>query len=183
MFKFHNCVDMISIEHYMACQKALAPLFQKIRLESSLVDFRLEAWDLLEQAGIKQRDPKNYWENLEPLWDYKMALGSQALLTESEDPQIAALFPAWELLSTGWRRHHRTDWPQRWHAAGECVSWSGACKIKMVALKTSPIWQALGDGAGGFGDALGNPFPPFAIYSSYNWVPVDRLDARALALI
>ena len=108
---------------------------------------------------------------------------SLARLAESEDPQVAALFPAWELLSTGYRKHHRTDWPQRWKAAGERVAWRGAHRTKMVALKNSPIWQALGDGAGGFRDTLGNPYPPFAFGSSYAWVHVDRLEARELGLL
>ena len=108
---------------------------------------------------------------------------SLARLAESEDPQVAALFPAWELASGGYRKHHRTDWPQRWRAAGERVGWRGAHRTKMVALKSSPIWQALGDGAGGFRDTLGNPYPPFAFGSSYEWVPVDRLEARELGLL
>ena len=108
---------------------------------------------------------------------------SLARLAESEDPQVAALFPAWELLSTGYRKQHRTDWPQRWKAAGERVAWRGAHRTKMVALKNSPIWQALGDGAGGFRDTLGNPYPPFAFGSSYAWVHVDRLEARELGLL
>lgn len=108
---------------------------------------------------------------------------SLARLAESEDPQVAALFPAWELASGGYRKQHRTDWPQRWKAAGERVAWRGASRTKMVALKSSPIWQALGDGAGGFRDTLGNPYPPFAFGSSYEWVPVDRLEARELGLL
>ena len=83
----------------------------------------------------------------------------------------------------GTRAVLRTDWPQRWKAAGERVAWRGAHRTKMVALKSSPIWQALGDGAGGFRDTLGNPYPPFAFGSSYEWVPVDRLEARELGLL
>ena len=113
----------------------------------------------------------------------RQTAASLAQLAESEDPQIAALFPAWELASGGYRKQHRTDWPQRWKAAGERVAWRGAHRTKMVALKNSPIWQALGDGAGGFRDTLGNPYPPFAFGSSYEWVPVDRLEARELGLI
>ena len=91
----------------------------------------------------------------------RQTAASLAQLAESEDPQVAALFPAWELASGGYRKQHRTDWPQRWKAAGERVAWRGAHRTKMVALKSSPIWQALGDGAGGFRDTLGNPYPPF----------------------
>lgn len=113
----------------------------------------------------------------------RQTAASLAQLAESEDPQVAALFPAWELASGGYRKQHRTDWPQRWKAAGERVGWRGAHRSKMVALKSSPIWQALGDGAGGFRDTLGNPYPPFAFGSSYEWVPVDRIEARELGLL
>ena len=113
----------------------------------------------------------------------RQTAASLAQLAESEDPQVAALFPAWELASGGYRKQHRTDWPQRWKAAGERVAWRGAHRTKMVALKNSPIWQALGDGAGGFRDTLGNPYPPFAFGSSYEWVPVDRLEAKELGLL
>ena len=113
----------------------------------------------------------------------RQTAASLAQLAESEDPQVAALFPAWELASGGYRKQHRTDWPQRWRAAGERVGWRGAHRTKMVALKSSPIWQALGDGAGGFRDTLGNPYPPFAFGSSYEWVPVDRLEAKELGLL
>ncbi|MBR5879206.1 MAG: hypothetical protein IKY91_06590, partial [Akkermansia sp.] len=77
------------------------------------------------------------------------------------DPLLLKAFPAWELVSGGFRKVHRTDWPRRWQAAGDAVAWRGALKGKrMVALKTSPIWAALGQGAGGFKDTLGNPYPP-----------------------
>lgn len=174
---------MISIEHYVACQEALAPLFPKLRLECNLADFRMEAWSLLKKAGIKRTNSLSHWENMEPLWDYLRALASLRRLEESEDPDIARLFPAWELIYTGGQQYPSTDWSKRWHAAGESVAWEGACRAKMIALKSSPIWKALGDGTGGFGDALGNPYPPFAIDSSYAWVNVDRLEARALGLI
>ena len=92
----------------------------------------------------------------------RQTAASLAQLAESEDPDVARLSPAWELDSAGWRRTHRTDWPQRWKAAGDAVGWRGACKGRMVALKSSPIWQALGNGAGGFRDTLGNPRWPTA---------------------
>ena len=53
----------------------------------------------------------------------------------------------------------------------------------MVALKTSPIWQALGDGAGGYRDTLGNPYPPFAYGSGLAWADVSRDEAIELGLI
>ena len=100
------------------------------------------------------------------------------------DPLLAKAFPAWELVSGGFRKVHRTDWPRRWQAAGDAVAWRGALKGKrMVALKTSPIWAALGQGAGGFKDTLGNPYPPFAFGSSYEWSELSILEAQDLGLV
>jgi 8-oxo-dGTP pyrophosphatase MutT (NUDIX family) len=70
------------------------------------------------------------------------------------------------------------DWPSRWEAAGgELVDG------RMVALKSDPIWQALGDGEGGYEDTLGNPFAPFAFNSGYDTDEVSREDAVALGLM
>lgn len=113
----------------------------------------------------------------------RQTAASMAQLARSEDPEFAALFPAWRLSSGGWRRQHRTDWPARWRAAGEAVGWKGAHRTQMVALKASPIWRALGDGVGGFRDTLGNPYPPFAFGSSYGWREVDRVEAIELGLL
>lgn len=108
-------------------------------------------------------------------------------LARSEDPEAAAVFPAWELASGAWRAAHR-NWFARWKAAGDAVGWKGARRMmsagdRMVALKSSPIWQALGEGAGGFRDTLGNPWPPFAWNSSYVWYDVDAEEAAAAGLL
>ena len=76
----------------------------------------------------------------------------------------------------------RQDWPERWTAAGEAVGWEGASRGAWVALKSSPIWQALGDGAGGFRDTLGNPYPPFAYGSGMGWEDVDAEECEELGL-
>ena len=83
----------------------------------------------------------------------------------------------------GTRRVPREDWPARWRAAGNSVGWEGALQGRFIALKNSPIWQALGDGAGGFTDTLGNPYPPFAFSSGMDWVAVDRDTCEKLGLI
>lgn len=70
------------------------------------------------------------------------------------------------------------DWPSRWEAAGgELVDG------RMVALKSDPIWQAIGDGEGGYEDTLGNPFAPFAFNSGFDTDEVSREDAVALGLM
>lgn len=95
-------------------------------------------------------------------------------------------FPAWELTRFEGRRQPRKDWRARWTLAGQSVGWAGALPMtpggRMVALKSSPIWQALGNGAGGFRDTLGNPYPPFAFSSGMDWLDVDREDAERLGL-
>jgi hypothetical protein len=53
----------------------------------------------------------------------------------------------------------------------------------MVALKSSSVWQQLGDGAGGYEDALGNPFAPFAFDSGMDTDEVSRDDVGKLGLI
>lgn len=100
----------------------------------------------------------------------------------SDTPIQMHAYPAWELVRREGRDIPRGDWPQRWHSAGESVNWEGASRDAMVALKGSPIWQALGDGAGGYTDTLGNPFPPFAYQSGMGWRDVHRDRALELGL-
>ena len=117
---------------------------------------------------------------------------------EGNTEMARRLFPAWELVRLaeretprGFKRtaHHlRPDpasgWPRRWAAAGESVAWEGAVKEPMIALKDSPIWQALGAGAGGdWSDTLGHPYPPFAFNSGMDWRAVPRAECIGLRLI
>lgn len=95
-------------------------------------------------------------------------------LAASEDPATLLTFPAWKLTRTGARKKPRGDWKRRWEAAGSAVGWRGAARTQMVALKTSPIWQAIADGKGGFDDCIGSPYPPFAFGSGMAWVGVNR---------
>lgn len=98
----------------------------------------------------------------------------------SEDPKILMTAPAWKLTRTGARKKPRGDWKRRWTEAGKACGWYGASKNQMIALKTSPIWQKLADGAGGFEDTLGSPYPPFAFGSGMAWVNVDWDDWEEL---
>ena len=120
----------------------------------------------------------------------QMAASVARLSLETED--TLDMYPAWELTRADAPAMPRKDWPQRWNAAGESVGWEGARKgiyygsgvgIGFVALKSSPIWAALGQGVGGFRDTLGNPYPPFAFGSYMDWVDVDRETAERLGLL
>jgi hypothetical protein len=96
----------------------------------------------------------------------------------TQDPIALDINPAWELVRMIEPRGQPRDWEQRWQdAGGEIIDG------RMVALKNDPIWQALGDGIGGYEDTLGNPWPPFAFNSGMNVIDVTREDAVALGLL
>jgi hypothetical protein len=99
-------------------------------------------------------------------------------------------YPAWELVRVydrviprGSEKSESPGWYERWADAGKSVEWQGAIDGPMLALKDSPIWQALGDGAGGYNDALGNPYWPFAFGSGMGWREVPRIEVEREGLI
>ena len=104
-----------------------------------------------------------------------------------QDPVVLDVNPAWELVRMIEPQGRRRPWPTRWDRAlastgrpeGATTSKSG----RLVALKNHPIWQALGNGAGGYRDTLGNPWPPFAFNSGMNVIDVSRQDAQSLGLL
>jgi len=96
-------------------------------------------------------------------------------------------FPALELYRLKGRVKVR-DWEERWQAAADESGDTDADAAledsgRMVALKASPIWDSLGDGAGDYDDTLGNPYPPFAFNSGMWTRNVSRKDAEELGLI
>ncbi len=76
----------------------------------------------------------------------------------------------------------------RWVAAAEESGDEDAQRIfedtgRCVALKSSGIWSALGDGSGGYEDTLGNDFPPFAFSSGWDVDEITREEAEELGLL
>lgn len=98
------------------------------------------------------------------------------------DPYEMRMYPAWRFVRVG-KTDHPRDWSERWEVAGFSVGWEGAVQSPMVALKTSPIWAALGEGVGGYGDSTGSDVPPFAYNSLMSWEDVEREEAMVLGLI
>lgn len=104
-------------------------------------------------------------------------------------PSALSMFPAWKLVRIYGRRVPR-DWGLRWMAAGDSVGWEGAAKgypgptgePRMIALKSSPIWEAIGAGAGGYSDTLGNAYPPFAFGSGLGWLEGSAEESKAVGL-
>lgn len=116
----------------------------------------------------------------------KLAHGAGRFVQQNLGGVVAA-WPALELVRFEPRDKER-DWPHRWKLACEVARDARALGVlgrtgRMMALKSSGVWQALGDGAGGYMDTLGNPYPPFA-FSSGMWTEeVDREEAIAVGLI
>lgn len=107
---------------------------------------------------------------------------------QGQSEEVLDMWPCQELLRLEDRKVPRGDWPERWEAAcaeaGDkeaetCFAETG----RMVARKDSEVWQALGDGAGGFDDTLGNPYEPFAFNSGLGTQDVPRKESVELGLI
>lgn len=151
-------------------------------------DARAQLLTVLEQMGHSPQDEGGLRNpasirRLNLILDTQTQMASSvARLAEQTDATVN-LFPAWELTRLETRAVPRADWMARWTAAGDSVNWEGAVKRPFIALKSSPIWQALGNGVGGFTDTLGNPYPPFAFSSGLDWLDVDRETCEKLGLL
>ena len=133
----------------------------------------------------------------------EVADGAGKMLADNFDQETVDFYPAWEFTRldevevprgtevvkgvvqtwNGW-----DDPNGRWVAACEEVGDDDALEVfhstgRMVALKSSDVWQALGDGAGGYTDTLGNSFPPFAFNSGMYRDNVSRHEAVELGLM
>lgn len=104
---------------------------------------------------------------------------------KSQTEATTYAFPAYEIVQCGISDHDKwlSMWSERWRCAGESVCWNLALKDRFIAHKKSPIWKAIGDGAGGFTDTSGLPFPPFFLGSDCTRLGIDRSECRSLRLI
>lgn len=146
----------------------------------------LRGW--LEEAGYVPPEGKaggiedhSSHARIKLILDTNEEMAAGAAMASNQDTLTLDAFPAWELVRIGWTKTPR-DWRARWRLAGEATGWEGAARERFAARKDSPIWQALGDGAGGYTDTLGNPFPPFAFQSRMAWIPLSRAEAEALGI-
>lgn len=176
----------------MACKSYLEQL-QRIcaafaRGDINGADARRRAQSVLDGLGLS--DPSSYrmvdpgsMQRLNLILKTQRAMAASVARLDGQSPAILDQWPAWRLERYGSRAAPRQDWMARWTAAGQSVGWEGASRREMVALKSSPIWRALGKGTGGFRDALGNPYPPFAYGSGLSWTDVTREEAVRLGLL
>ena len=117
----------------------------------------------------------------------ELAQGAGAFIKQNSDPDGVDLYPALELYRLEDKQQPR-NWEQRWRICAQVVGEVDAARVleetgRMVALKSSPIWQALGDGEDGSMDTLGNPYPPFAFNSGMWTEEIDRAEAEQLGLL
>jgi len=152
------------------------------------------------RAGVQPGSPEDLLcrERLDLILDTNFDTGVGFANAQREnDPDIVDAYPAWELVQGGYREHHRGDpcyesgtpgaigWKERWQEAAEKSGDYDALRAfknsgRMAALKSSGIWQRLGNL---WGDSIGNPYHPFAWDSSMCTEEVDRDDADNLGLI
>lgn len=149
---------------------------------------REELLNLLGQMGHSPQDGGGLMNpasrrRLTLVLDTQTQMAASVARLSSETSDTLEDFPAWELTRLEGRNIPRPDWDRRWAAAGLACNFEGALKDRLIALKNSPIWQHLGNGAGGYRDTLGNPYPPFAFGSGMGWLDVDRDECIALGLI
>ena len=100
--------------------------------------------------------------------------------TRGMDGTRVKLFPAWELVRYAPRRNER-DWPARFRAVGYDLPVDGEGRERLVAVKGSPVWAALGNSAL-FDDALDVDHPPFAFESGMGWLEVHWDEAEKIGL-
>ena len=156
--------------------------------EINQADARLRLVTLLEQMGHSPQDGGGITNpasirRLNLIIDTQRQMAASVAVLSEQTEATVAMWPAWELTRLETRAVPRPDWDRRWAAAGLACNFEGALKDRLIALKNSPIWQHLGNGAGGYRDTLGNPYPPFAFSSGMDWVEVDRDKCIALGLI
>ncbi|MGN0877479.1 MAG: hypothetical protein ACI4TC_09435 [Kiritimatiellia bacterium] len=155
--------------------------------EINAADARAQLLTVLGQMGHSPLDEGGLTNpasirRLNLIIDTQTQMASSVARLSEQTEATVNLFPAWELTRLESRAVPRQDWMARWTAAGESVGFEGALQRRFIALKSSPIWQALGNGAGGYRDTLGNPYPPFAYSSGMDWADVSREECAKLGL-
>jgi len=96
------------------------------------------------------------------------------------DPDLLDAVPGYEFVRITPRRNPRPDafWDGRWRQACSMAGGKGCIVSPKVALKTSPVWQMLGN-LGPFG----NPFDPFDYGTGMGREELDRAFCEAVGLI
>lgn len=179
-------IEMVKKHLADVASRGMTPQQAELKLKKALEDLGYSPESGFKDGGVPPAKPGEMRDlsssrRIQLILDtnVKQAI-SLGQMAASEDPMLLMMHPAWELRRMGARKKPRGDWKKRWKAAGDKCGWKGALKKQMIALKTSSIWQALADGAGGFQDTLGSPYPPFAFGSGLAWASVGRKQWKQL---
>jgi hypothetical protein len=168
------------------------------RLGNDKAQLRLELKQILASLGYT---PENGFPDGPKTWAAKpgslrdlssdaridLILETQDALAKGRVQQAQGLeqtrqwpFPYWEFVRIRFAAVPR-EWPERWAQVGGPTPLNVNGKLRLIALKTDPVWAALGNSAE-FDDALDVDHPPFAFRSGYGWAEVHRNEAQALGL-
>lgn len=163
-----------------AMRDKLTQAAQQLRSEGTLMNKARFVADMRQMLGAAPGDSGDLTDltsrrRLELIWDFQQADAHAFASRKADlDPDALDAFPAYRLTRIEARRVPR-DWYARWGVAGGAVGWIGASRTALVALKTSPIWQAL--------SRFGRPWPPFDYGSGMGLDDVDRDEAESLGLL
>jgi hypothetical protein len=136
------------------------------------------------------------WQGLVIETNVAAARGYRQMLA-ANDPETLDTWPALKLIRAEEREHPRGNavyppgsagsigWTERWREAAKKSGDNNALEVfertgRMVALKSSDIWNKLGNL---WEDSVGNPYPPFAFNSGMDIEEVPVEDARELGLM
>lgn len=176
--------------------------------DNDLAQLRVEARRLLAQAGYTPEAgfpgdealgiPPATAGSLRDLSSEKrlnLIYDTQAQLMRGQGLKLrgakrADRYPAWELVRVAkFNSEYQREWKKRWDIASDNVDGLGTLNLKLetgssrlIALKSSPIWLALGSSAL-FPDAVNADHPPFAFNSGMGWreVPLEEAEEFGLA--
>lgn len=172
-------------------------------INNDLAQLRIEARQMLAQLGYTPEGgfPGDVELGIPPATAGSLRdLSSQKRLDLIFDTQVqqarglglklrgdgrADRWPAWELVRVAkFTSEHQREWLKRWKIAADNVDWEGVSRQafeqgRMIALKSSPIWQALSSSAL-FPDGLNDDHPPFAFNSGMGWREVPLEECRGL---
>jgi hypothetical protein len=133
----------------------------------------------------------------------KIANGAGRFIQQNADLLVVDEYPAIELerlhareVPRGFKRiaggdlipDPGQDWETRWRYAAEAAGDEDALRVlsetnRMVCLKSSDLLNQVAAGAGGFDDAIGNPYDPLWWNTGGRLMQVARQDAEALGLL
>ena len=186
------------ISHHSPEQRQLLPEWRE---SVNVWANRVQSVELVAAALIKfmalstmneKGTAKPFFHNLPSYSIFKILTqvpnGAGRFNSQNSDPVLLEEYPALEFLKVYDREPPEKTWKARWQAACAAANDGKASTIftktrRMVALKSSSVWQQLGDGAGGYEDTLGNPFPPFIPDSGFDLDEISRKEAQELGLI